>query len=61
MEGLGDWFANIRIPRYDSILLLLVVFAAGYVFAQWWSRPRDATILAQICARVDYVNSLQEN
>jgi hypothetical protein len=35
-------------------------FVAGYFVTGWWSR-RDTSPLAQICARVDYVNCLQEN
>jgi hypothetical protein len=34
-------------------------FVAGYFLANWWSK-RDTSPLAQICARVDYVNGLQE-
>ena len=47
--------------RLGLFVALAVCFAAGYVLAGWWSRARDTTPLAQICARVDYVNSLQEN
>jgi hypothetical protein len=28
--------------------------------ADWWSGSRDTTALARLCARVDYVNGLQE-
>jgi hypothetical protein len=36
-------------------------FIAGYFLAGLWSSARDTSPLARICARVDYVNSLQEN
>jgi hypothetical protein len=40
--------------------LLALCFVAGYLLAGWRTGSRDTTPLAQICARVDYVNSLQE-
>jgi hypothetical protein len=40
--------------------LLVLCFAAGYLFAAWLSGARDTTPLAHICSRVDYVNGLQE-
>jgi uncharacterized membrane protein len=49
------------VSRLGLFVALAVCFAAGYVLAGFWSRARDTTPLAQICARVDYVNSLQEN
>src|SRR6266446_8015191 len=49
------------VSRLGLFVALAVCFAAGYVLAGLWSRARDTTPLAQICARVDYVNSLQEN
>jgi hypothetical protein len=42
----------------------VLCFVAGYFFAEWWSdasNAGDSAVLAQICARVDYVNSLQES
>ena len=36
-------------------------FVAGYFLAGLWWSARDTSPLAQICARVDYVNGLQEN
>jgi hypothetical protein len=33
---------------------------AGYLLAGWWFGAQDTTPLRQICARVDYLNSLQE-
>ena len=43
-----------------ALVALAFCFVAGYFVAGWWSSARD-TSLAQICARVDYVNGLQEN
>jgi hypothetical protein len=40
---------------------LAFCFVAGYFLAGLWSSARDTSPLAQICARVDYVNGLQEN
>jgi hypothetical protein len=48
------------VPRWVAIVALALCFFAGYFLAGWWSSARD-TSLAQICARVDYVNGLQEN
>lgn len=42
-----------------AIVALVLCFVAGYVVAGLRSSARDT--LAQICARVDYVNGLQEN
>ena len=47
--------------RLGAIVALAFCFVAGYVVAGLWSSARDTTPLAQICARVDYVNGLQEN
>jgi hypothetical protein len=41
-------------------VLLGACFIAGYLVAEWWWGTRDTTALAQICARIDYVNGLQE-
>ena len=44
-----------------ATVLLGAGFVAGYLIAEGWWGVRDTTVpLAQICARVDYVNSLQE-
>jgi hypothetical protein len=43
-----------------AILLILLSVAAGYLAARWCSGARDTTPLAQICARVDYMNELQQ-
>jgi hypothetical protein len=40
---------------------LVFCFVAGFFLAGLWSSSRDKNPLAQICARVDYVNGLQEN
>ena len=47
--------------RLSAFLALAFCFVAGYLLAGWWSGARDTSPLAQICARVDYVNGLQEN
>ena len=44
--------------RLGILAALAVCFVAGYFVAGLWSSPRDTSPLAQICARVDYVNSL---
>jgi hypothetical protein len=49
------------VSRIVTFVALAVCFAAGYFFSVWWSSGRDINLLAQICARVDYVNGLQEN
>jgi hypothetical protein len=49
------------VSRLGAILALALCFVAGYFLANLWSNARDTTPLAQICARVDYVNGLQEN
>ena len=47
--------------RLGAIVALAFCFVAGYVVASLWSSARDTSPLAQICARVDYVNGLREN
>ena len=47
--------------RLGALVALAFCFVAGYVVAGLWSSARDTSPLAQICARVDYVNGLQEN
>jgi hypothetical protein len=49
------------ISRLAALVALVLCFVAGYFLASLWSSSRDRSPLAQICARVDYVNSLQEN
>jgi hypothetical protein len=48
------------LTRLAALVALVFCFVAGYFVADLWSR-RDTSPLAQICARVDYVNGLQEN
>jgi hypothetical protein len=52
---------NSTVYRLGAIAALAFCFVAGYVVAGLWSNARDTSPLAQICARVDYVNGLQEN
>ena len=47
--------------RLGLFIALVVCVAAGYLLAGFLSSNRDKAALAQICARVDYVNSLHEN
>jgi hypothetical protein len=47
--------------RVGAFLALALCFVAGYFLAGLWSSTRDTSPLAQICARIDYVNGLQEN
>jgi hypothetical protein len=49
------------VSKLVAVVALAVCFVAGWFLAGLWSNARDTTPLAQICARVDYVNSLQEN
>ena len=49
------------VSRIVTVVALAFCFVAGYFLAVWWSSARDTNLLAQICARVDYVNGLQEN
>jgi hypothetical protein len=54
----------IRFRHLAVVVGLALCFIAGYLFAEWWSdgsNAGDSTALTQICARVDYVNSLQES
>jgi hypothetical protein len=60
MEGLSGRLASLRVSRLTADILLVLCFAAGYLFAAWLSGARDTTPLARICSRVDYVNGLQE-
>jgi hypothetical protein len=46
--------------RLAAGIALVFCFVAGYFVADLWSR-RDTRPLAKICARVDYVNGLQES
>ncbi len=49
------------VTRLTAVVALIFCFVAEYFLAGLWSSARDTSPLAQICARVDYVNSLQEN
>jgi hypothetical protein len=39
------------------VVALAFCFVAGYFLASLWPSARDRSLLAQICARVDYVNA----
>jgi hypothetical protein len=60
MEGLSGRLASLRVSRLTADILLVLCFAAGYLFAAWLSGARDTRPLTRICSRVDYVNGLQE-
>ena len=60
MEGLRRLLPSLHVSRLAGALLVVLSVVAGYLFAGWLSDRRDTTPLARICARVDYVNSLQE-
>ena len=47
--------------RLGAIVALAFCFVAGYIVAGLWSSARDTSSLAQICARVDSMNGLQES
>jgi hypothetical protein len=49
------------VSRLVALVALALCFVAGYFLAGLWSNARDTSPLAQICARIDYVNGLQEN
>jgi hypothetical protein len=49
------------VSRLSASVALVLCFVAGYFLAGLlWTSTRDTNQLAQICARVDYVNSLQD-
>jgi len=49
------------VSRLVAFVALVFCFIAGYFLAGLWSSARDTNPIGQICARVDYVNGLQEN
>src|SRR2546423_13538137 len=64
LEGLpAAWKGNPEMSRsrLGVLAALALCFVAGYFVAGLWSNGRDTSPLAQICSRVDYVSSLQEN
>jgi hypothetical protein len=50
-----------RISRLGAVGALALCFVAGYLLAGFWSSARDTSPLVKICARVDYLNGLQES
>ena len=48
------------VSRLVALVALAFCFVAGYLLAGLWSSAHDTSPLAQICARVDYVDGLQE-
>jgi hypothetical protein len=55
-----EMFPALRVLRYVAILLLVLCAGLGYLLASWWTGRRGVTQLAEICARVDYINGLQQ-
>jgi hypothetical protein len=53
-------FSSRPVQHIGQALLLGACFVGGYLVAGWWSGNRDATPLERICARVDYINGLQQ-
>jgi hypothetical protein len=49
-----------RVSRLVAGLLIALSVVAGYVFASLVLGPSNSTSLARICARIDYVDELQE-
>jgi hypothetical protein len=60
MDGMRAMLPPLHVSRLVGALLVVLCFVAGYLLAGWWSGARDTTPLAQICARVDYVDGLQQ-
>jgi hypothetical protein len=60
--GLTDFIGRLRVSRLVAGMFILLSLIAGYLFAGWWYGfgAQDATTLRQICARVDYLEALQE-
>jgi hypothetical protein len=49
------------LTRLGALVALALCFVAGYFVASLWSGARDTSPLVKICARVDYLNGLQES
>ena len=60
MQRLSRLLPSLRISHLVAGLACVICFVAGYLLARSWSDANDTTPLEQICARVDHVNSLQE-
>jgi hypothetical protein len=58
MEGLSRFVPRLRVSRLVAGLLIALSVVAGYLLAGWWFGAQDNTPVRQICARVDYLNSL---
>ena len=46
MEGQSGRLASLRVSRLTKSILLVLCFAAGYLFAAWLSGARDTTPVA---------------
>ena len=60
MQRLSRLLPSLRVSHLVAGLACVICFVAGYLLAGSWSDANDTTPLEQICARVDHVNSLQE-
>jgi hypothetical protein len=60
MQRLSRLLPSLRVSHIVAGLACVICFVAGYLLAGSWSDANDTTPLEQICARVDHVNSLQE-
>lgn len=50
-----------RVSLLAAVGALALCFFSGFFLAAWfWTSTRAPTV-AQLCARVDYINGLQEN
>jgi apolipoprotein N-acyltransferase len=56
----GGAMMRLTVPRLGALIALAFFFVAGYFLAGLWWSARDTSPLAQICARVDYANSLEK-
>jgi hypothetical protein len=62
VEVLDKFIARHRPSRIIAGVFILLSLVAGYLLAGWWYGfgAQDLTALEQICARVEYLNNLQE-
>jgi hypothetical protein len=58
--SVNGMMSSLRPSRLVQALMFAVCFVAGYSVAGWWPGEDDTTPLQEICARIDYVNGLQE-
>ena len=61
MQRLSRLLPSLRVSHLVAGLACVICFVAGYLLAGSWSDANHTTPLEQICARVDHVNSLEED